>query len=115
MILTISPFKAIEFIIFVVILQQIEGNMIYPRVVGKSIGLPGIWVLTAITIGGGILGIPGMLVAVPLCSAAYRLLKEDVAKRNSIKIEKVKADVCAKTVDESQEPKENKKEKELNE
>ena len=82
MILTISPFKALEFIIFIVILQQIEGNMIYPRVVGKTIGLPGIWVLTAITIGGGILGIPGMLIAVPLFSACYRLIKDDVAKRN---------------------------------
>ena len=82
MILTISPFKALEFVIFIVILQQIEGNMIYPRVVGKSIGLPGIWVLTAITIGGGILGIPGMLIAVPLFSAGYRLLKEDVAKHS---------------------------------
>ena len=56
--------------------------MIYPKVVGKTIGLPGIWVLTAITIGGGILGIPGMLLSVPLFSAGYRLLKEDVAKRN---------------------------------
>ena len=82
MILTVSPIKALEFIIFILVLQQIEGNMIYPKVVGKTIGLPGIWVLTAITIGGGILGIPGMLLSVPLFSAGYRLLKEDVAKRN---------------------------------
>lgn len=82
MILTVSPIKALTFIIFILILQQIEGNMIYPKVVGKSIGLPGIWVLVAITIGGGILGIPGMLIAVPLFSAGYRLMKEDVIKRN---------------------------------
>jgi predicted PurR-regulated permease PerM len=82
MILTVSPLKALEFIIFILILQQIEGNLIYPKVVGKSIGLPGIWVLAAITIGGGIMGIPGMLIAVPLFSAGYRLLKEDVEKRN---------------------------------
>ena len=56
--------------------------MIYPKVVGESIGLPGIWVLTAITIGGGVVGIGGMLLAVPLFAAAYRLLKEDVARRN---------------------------------
>ncbi len=87
MILTISPFKALEFVIFIVVLQQIEGNMIYPKVVGKSIGLPGIWVLTAITIGGGILGIPGMLISVPLFSAAYRLIKEDVEKRNPKPVE----------------------------
>ena len=82
MILTESPLKALEFIIFILILQQIEGNLIYPKVVGKSIGLPGIWVLAAITIGGGIMGIPGMLIAVPLFSAGYRLLKEDVEKKN---------------------------------
>jgi predicted PurR-regulated permease PerM len=82
MILTVSPIKALTFIIFILILQQVEGNLIYPKVVGKSIGLPGIWVLAAITIGGGIFGIAGMLIAVPLFSAGYRLMKEDVVKRN---------------------------------
>lgn len=81
MILTVSPLQAVQFLIFIVILQQIEGNLIYPKVVGESIGLPGIWVLTAITIGGGVLGIGGMLIAVPLFAAGYRLLKEDVIKR----------------------------------
>lgn len=90
MILTVSPIKALEFVIFIVILQQIEGNLIYPKVVGKSIGLPGIWVLTAITIGGGIMGIPGMLVAVPLFSAVYRLIKEDVSLRAAKKQEEIK-------------------------
>lgn len=82
MILTVSPLQAIQFLIFIVVLQQLEGNLIYPKVVGQSIGLPGIWVLTAITIGGGVLGIGGMLIAVPLFAAAYRLIREDVAKRN---------------------------------
>ncbi len=82
MILTVSPFKAVQFLVFVLILQQLEGNLIYPKVVGKSIGLPGIWVLTAITIGGGVLGIGGMLLAVPLFASAYRLVKEDVKRRN---------------------------------
>lgn len=78
MIFTVSPIKAVFFLIFIVVLQQLEGNLIYPRVVGNSIGLPGIWVLAAITIGGGILGIGGMLLAVPLTAAIYKLLREDV-------------------------------------
>ena len=82
MMLSVDPFLAIEFVIFIVILQQLEGNLIYPRVVGNSIGLPGIWVLTAVTVGGGILGVGGMLLAVPLSAAAYRLLREDIARRN---------------------------------
>lgn len=82
MILTVSPLQAVQFLAFVLILQQLEGNLIYPKVVGQSIGLPGIWVLTAITIGGGVLGIGGMLLAVPLFAAGYRLVKEDVHRRN---------------------------------
>lgn len=82
MILTVSPIQAIQFLIFVVVLQQIEGNLIYPKVVGQSIGLPGIWVLTAITIGGGVLGVGGMLLAVPLFAAGYRLIREDMDRRN---------------------------------
>ena len=62
-------------------LQQLEGNFIYPKVVGKSIGLPAIWVLAAITIGGGIMGIFGMLIGVPIFAALYRLLKEDLSLR----------------------------------
>ncbi|MDD3219144.1 MAG: AI-2E family transporter [Lachnospiraceae bacterium] len=76
MILTVEPFKALIFLIFVVALQQIEGNLIYPKVVGSSIGLPGIWVFAAITIGGGVLGIPGMLLGVPVTAAVYQMVKE---------------------------------------
>ncbi|MBR2481798.1 MAG: AI-2E family transporter [Oscillospiraceae bacterium] len=78
MIFTVSPMKALVFLIFVVILQQLENNLIYPKVVGSSMGLPAIWVLAAVTIGGGVMGVPGMLIGVPLASAAYRLLREDV-------------------------------------
>ena len=78
MIFTVSPVKAIIFIVFLVILQQIEGNIIYPRVVGSSIGLPGIWVLAAVTIGGGVMEIGGMLLGVPHAATVYRLLGEDV-------------------------------------
>ena len=78
MILTVSPIKAVFFLIYIVVLQQIEGNLLYPRVVGSSMGLPAIWVLAAVTIGGGIMGIAGMLIGVPLAAALYRLLREDV-------------------------------------
>lgn len=84
MILTVSPLQALQFLVFVVILQQVEGNLIYPKVVGQSIGLPGIWVLTAITIGGGVLGVGGMLLAVPIFAAVYRLIREDVNRRNVV-------------------------------
>ena len=81
MILTESPIKAFFFIIFIVVLQQLEGNLIYPKVVGESIGLPGLWVLAAVTIGGGVMGIPGMLIGVPLVAAIYTLVGEDMDER----------------------------------
>ena len=65
---------------FLIILQQLEGNLIYPHVVGSSIGLPGVWVLAAVTVGGGLLGIMGMLLGVPLAAAIYRLLREDLQR-----------------------------------
>ncbi|MDO5548811.1 MAG: AI-2E family transporter [Eubacteriales bacterium] len=80
MILTVSPVKAVIFLIFIVVLQQLEGNLIYPRVVGSSLGLPAIWVLAAVTVGGGMMGVFGMLLSVPLAAAAYRLLREDIHK-----------------------------------
>ena len=80
MILTVSPMQALLFLVFIVILQQLEGNLIYPRVVGSSIGLPGIWVLAAVTIGGGIMGVAGMLIGVPLAAALYRILRDDLKK-----------------------------------
>ncbi len=76
-----SPLSALLFVLFLTILQQIEGNLIFPRVVGSSIGLPGIWVLAAVTIGGGVAGILGMLIGVPLVSAVYRLVGRDITAR----------------------------------
>lgn len=84
MILTVSPVKALVFLVYILVLQQVEGNLIYPKVVGSSIGLPGIWVLAAITIGGGLMGVVGMLLAVPVAAAVYRLLKDDVARREAL-------------------------------
>lgn len=83
MILTQDPVKAILFVVFLVVLQQLEGNLIYPKVVGSSIGLPGMWVLTAVTLGGGILGVSGMLIGVPVSATFYKLLGDDVRRRTA--------------------------------
>ena len=72
---------SLGFLLFILILQQVEGNVIYPKVVGSSIGLPGMWVLSAVTIGGGLAGIPGMLLGVPLAATAYHLFAFDVRER----------------------------------
>lgn len=83
MIFTVNPLQAIGFLIFIAILQQLEGNLIYPRVVGSSVGLPGIWVLAAVTVGGGLGGIIGMFLAVPVTATLYKLLQKDVQKRKA--------------------------------
>ena len=81
MVFTVNPLQALFFILFLIVLQQLEGNLIYPKVVGSSIGLPGIWVLAAVTVGGSLMGISGMLVGVPLAAAVYRLTGADVRER----------------------------------
>ncbi len=81
LILSAEPIKVITFIIFVLILQQVEGNVIYPRVVGGSVGLPGMWVLVAVTVGGSLFGILGMLLGVPVFSVIYSMIKKDTEKR----------------------------------
>ena len=81
LILMVSPIKAFWFIVFIIVLQQIEGNFIYPKVVGSSVGLPSIWVFSAITLGSRMFGVPGMLISVPLCSVLYCLFREAVRKR----------------------------------
>ncbi|MFD0896499.1 AI-2E family transporter [Loigolactobacillus binensis] len=84
-----SPLKAVLFIVFILVLQQLESNLIYPRVVGTSIGLPGIWVLAAITVGSGLAGVLGMLLGVPLAATVYQLLRNATNKRLTvIKIKK---------------------------
>jgi predicted PurR-regulated permease PerM len=85
LILMESPLQAFWFVILFLVLQQIEGNLIYPRVVGNSVGLPAIWVLVAISIGGSLFGVAGMLIFIPLLSTFYTLLKEDVNQRNQNK------------------------------
>ncbi len=87
MILIVDPVKALIFLIFLLILQQLEGNLIYPRVVGNKIKLPAIWVLAAVTIGGGLAGPFGMLIGVPLASALYALVREWTEKREQKKLQ----------------------------
>lgn len=81
LILLANPMKALWFVIFLLILQQVEGNLIYPKVVGKSVGLPGILVLVAVTIGSEAFGIPGMLFSVPVCAVLYSLYLEFMQQR----------------------------------
>lgn len=81
MILTVEPIKALIFLVFLVILQQIEGNVIYPKVMSSRVNLPGLWILAAVTVGGGLAGPLGMLLGVPVASTAYVLLKEATETR----------------------------------
>ncbi len=76
-----SPLQALLFIIFLIILQQVEGNLIFPRIVGKTVGLPGILVLSAVIVGGGIYGIPGVIIGVPLSAVLYATVKSAMASR----------------------------------
>lgn len=85
LILINDPLQAVWFVIMFFIIQQLEGNLIYPRVVGNSVGLPSIWVLAAVSVGGSLLGVIGMLSFIPLVSTVYVLLREDVNERNSRK------------------------------
>ena len=77
----VSPLQALIFIIFILVLQQLEGNLIYPKVVGKSVGLPGIWVLVAVTVGASINGVLGMLLSVPIVSIIYSIVATNVKYR----------------------------------
>lgn len=85
MIAMVSPLTAVGFVVYLVILQQIEGNLIYPRVVGSSVGLPAIWVFAAVMVGGGLGGLIGMVFAVPITSVCYKLIREEVAARTARK------------------------------
>lgn len=81
LILMVDPMQMIAFVVTFLILQQIEGNLIYPKVVGSSVGLPSIWVLAAVTVGGSLMGIVGMLIFIPIVSVIYSLFRASVYKR----------------------------------
>ena len=88
----INPIQAFWFIVLFLVLQQIEGNLIYPHVVGNSVGLPSIWVLAAVSIGGSLMGIVGMLIFIPIVSVLYALFREVVylkLKKNNIKMKDI--------------------------
>lgn len=91
LILIQNPMQAVVFVILFLVIQQIEGNLIYPRVVGGSVGLPSVWVLAAVTLGGSMFGVVGMLVMIPLCSVLYSLLRTATRERlRSRGVEKAK-------------------------
>lgn len=96
LILMVDPVKALIFVIIFLVLQQIEGNLIYPKVVGSSVGLPSIWVLAAVTIGGSLMGVVGMLIFIPLVSVVYNLFRASVYKR----LAKKQSDVGAEEPEE---------------
>lgn len=81
LILIVSPIKALWFVILFLVLQQVEGNFVYPRVVGKSVGLPAIWVLAAVTIGASVMGVAGLFLAIPTFSVVYQVLRRDSLAR----------------------------------
>ena len=77
----VDPMQALYFIIMVVCIQQVEGNLIYPHVVGNSVGLPPLYVIVAISIGGSLMGVIGMIIFIPLCSVIYSLLRTNINER----------------------------------
>jgi len=81
LIFLVNPIQAVWFILFIIVMNQTENNLIYPKLMGKTMGLPGIWVLVAVIIGGRLYGIIGMLISVPLCSVLYILLRDEVNRR----------------------------------
>ncbi len=87
-ILAVDPIKAVIFLAFLIILQQLEGNLIYPRVMGSRVKLPAMWILAAVTLGGGLAGPVGMILGVPIASTAYQLLREATQKREAKLAEK---------------------------
>lgn len=92
LIMVSDPIQAVWFVVMIIVLQQIDENLIYPRVVGNSVGLPSMWVMVAVTLGGSLMGVLGMLLFVPLASVLYALLRESVygrLKRRSISEETV--------------------------
>ncbi|MBO5502173.1 MAG: AI-2E family transporter, partial [Clostridia bacterium] len=88
---SVGVVRALGFILMIIVLQQIEGNLIYPKVMGKRIGLPSLWVLVAITLGSGALGAIGMLIFVPIFAVVYQLLNEVIEKRKAARLVKAEA------------------------
>lgn len=107
LILIDNPIMAVWFVVLFLVLQQVEGNLIYPKVVGNSVGLPSIWVLMAVSLGGSLFGIAGMLFFIPLLSTCYVLLRESVNQRNARKSQEA-VKITGETQNESEKEKEKK-------
>ena len=88
MMLTVDPIKALLFLVFIIVLQQLEGNLIYPRVMGSRVNLPGMWIFAAVAVGGGVAGPVGMLLSVPIASTVYVLVREATEKREKAQLKK---------------------------
>lgn len=100
LILLVSPIKALIFVIFLVVVQQFEGNVIYPKVVGTSIGIGGMWVLLALTIGGNLMGLTGMVLGIPAFAVIYALVREYTENRIRMKKEAAEAQVTFDNMDQ---------------
>ena len=100
MILTVSPIKAFWFLVFILVLQQLENNLIYPRVVGKSVGLPAMWVLVSATVGGALLGVAGLLAGVPIASVVYSLASNSSGSSDTGEQQKEESEELAETIPE---------------
>lgn len=85
LILSQSPLQAFIFLIFLIVLQLLENSLIFPKVVGKSVGLPGIWMLAAVSVFSSVFGITGILIGVPFTATLYKLINEDITKRSIIR------------------------------
>ncbi len=112
MILIDNPMQALWFVILFLIIQQLEGNLIYPKVVGDSVGLPSIWVLLSVTVGGSLFGVVGMLVFIPLMSTLYSLLRDDVNRRNAASQERRRGERTQNTAQSRRRKKQDKPENE---
>ena len=105
LIVMVDPMQALWFLIIFIILQQLEGNLIYPYVVGGSIGLPSLWVLFAVTVGASLFGVAGILLFIPLCSVLYSLFRDFIKNRlkkksvNQWKWAAISSDECAAIID----------------
>jgi len=102
LILIENPMMALWFVIMFLIIQQLEGNLIYPKVVGNSVGLPSIWVLMAVSLGGSLFGVVGMLFFIPLLATGYTLLRENVNKRNGVVVHTTSVSQTQKPVEKPQ-------------
>ena len=112
LLLIINPLEALEFLIFIIVLQQIDGNFLGPKILGETIGISGFWIMVSVIIGGGLFGVPGMLLGVPIFAAIYTLLEEGAQRR--LKKKEISAnDIAPEVEDDSLKPDKPRKSKSI--